>query len=58
MRFDQTLVRSYVWGFRNIAFGDSTGSNRIEKDWLPGLVWGKKREGFLGQCDLVCVDWF
>ena len=47
-------MRSYLWGFRNIAFGDSTGSNRIEKDWLPGLVWGKKREGFLGQCDLVC----
>ena len=24
--------KSYLWRFRNPAFGDSTGSNRIEKD--------------------------
>ena len=35
--------KSYLWWFRNPACGDSTESNRIEKDWIgvrPGLVWG------------------
>ena len=33
--------KSYLWRFRNPARGDSTGSNRIEKDRVrlpPGLV--------------------
>ena len=46
--------KSYLRGFRNAACGDSTGSNRIEKDWIRvplALAWGKGG----GWCDLVCV---
>ena len=47
--------KSYLWWFRILACGDSTGSDRIEKDQVgvtPGLVWGKGEEGW---CDLLCV---
>ena len=47
--------KPYLWWFRNPACGDSTGSNRIEKDWVgvpPGLVRGMGDERW---CDLVCV---
>ena len=36
--------RSYLWGFRNLAYGDLIGSNVIEKKPVPvppGLVWGE-----------------
>ena len=42
---------SYSWWFGNPAFGDSAGSNQIEKDkvaYLLDLFEGKWR------CDLVC----
>ena len=47
--------QSYLRWFRNVAFGDSTGSNQIEKEHVcvpPGLVWGKGEEW----CDLMCVE--
>ena len=34
--------RSYLWGLWNFAYGDSNGSNRVEKDWIEefsGLAW-------------------
>ena len=36
--------KSYLWWFSILACGDSTGSDRIEKDRVgvpPGLVWRK-----------------
>ena len=42
--------------FRNLACGNSIGTNGIEKDGgcVPaGFVWGKREEGW---CDLVCVE--
>ena len=41
---------SYLSRFRNVAFGDSTGSNWIKKDRIhlpPRLVWGKRGEGLV-----------
>ena len=40
--------KSYLWRFRNIACGGSTGSNRIKKDRVcvsRGLVWERGRRG-------------
>ena len=40
--------KSYLWGFRNPACGDSTGSNVIEKDRVgvpTRLAWGKWEGG-------------
>ena len=40
--------KSYLWWFGNPACGDSTESDRIEKDQdrvSPRLVWGKRGEG-------------
>ena len=48
--------KSYLWWFRNIACGDPTGRNGIEKDRVrvdPGLDWGKGEKGWY---DLVCVE--
>ena len=25
---------------------------------FPGLIWGKKKAGVVGRCDLVCVECF
>ena len=47
--------QSYFWRFRNLACGDLTGNNQIEKDRVvvpPRLVWVKEEEGW---CDLACV---
>ena len=47
--------RSYLWRFRNPACGDSTGSNRVEKDLVrvpPGHLWAKVEI----RCDLVCLE--
>ena len=36
--------RSYSWLLRNLACGESTGSNETEKEQVcmpPGLAWGK-----------------
>ena len=61
-------LRTYLCWFRNPAFGDSTGSNVIEKDRLgvpPGLFWEKWGEGVMWflcvapLCDCAngdCVD--
>ena len=48
--------KSYLWRCRNIAYRDSTGSSRIEKNRVrvpPRLVWGGR--GDKGWCDLVCL---
>ena len=48
--------KSYFWWFENPACGDSTGSNRIEKDQAhvsPRLAWRKVEKE---QYDLVCVE--
>ena len=50
--------RSYLWWLRNLAYGDSTGSDGIEKDWVGVflvLVLRKWREGMVTWCDLMCV---
>ena len=48
-------LTSYLWCLINLASGDSTGSNRIEKDWVPvfpGLVWGNWQEGARKGCEM------
>ena len=50
--------KSYLWQFRNIACGDSTGINQIEKDKVcipPGLVWEKEGRRRGGVILYVCV---
>ena len=46
--------KSYLWWYRNIACGDSTGSNQIEKTCFVYLqvLSGLPGEGW---CDLVYV---
>ena len=49
--------KSCFWWFGNLACGEPTGSNRIEKDQgrvSARLVWGKTGEN--GQCDLVRAE--
>ena len=51
-----------MWLFRNRACGDSTGSNRIEKDVVGvplGLVWGKGGGGVVwySVCETSLDDW-
>lgn len=46
---------------RNVTCGDSSGSDRVEKDWvrvLPGLVWGKEKKSMVVWRDLVSVEGF
>ena len=45
---------SSFWRFGNRAYGDSTGSNWIEKDKIVYLLDLFVRMGEKGQCDLVC----
>ena len=50
--------KSYLWWFRILACGDSTGSDRIEKDQVgvtPELVWGKGRKDSVIYCVCVCM---
>ena len=58
--------KSYFWWFGNPACGDSTGSNRIEKDQVrlsPRFVWGKRGEGLVrfsvwSAFSWLCWCWF
>ena len=54
--------KPYFWWFRNLACGDSTGSNRIEKGRVgvpPRLVWGKGGGGIMwfNVCEPPLNDW-
>ena len=48
--------KSNFWSFGNPACGDSTGSNRTEKNRVVYLLLFFDGRGDKEQCDLVCVE--
>ena len=53
--------RFYLWSLKNLAYSDSTESNRFVKDWISmfhGVTLRKRRKGDVVRFNLECAECF